>query len=363
MVLPVFLLYKDSIFARKYYLCVMLKAAVVILNWNTRALLERFLPEVLASVEAAPAKVYVADNGSGDGSVAMLRERFPAVGVIALDDNYGFTGGYNRALEGLEAEYFILMNSDIEVPRDWLAPLLEYMESHPDCGACGPKLLSLTERDRFEYAGAAGGLLDRYGYPFCRGRVLGRTEKDRGQYDAPHDVLWASGACLLVRSRLWRELGGLDGRFFAHMEEIDFCWRLQLAGWRVSIVPESRVWHLGGATLPKRSPWKLELNYRNNLLLLDNNLPATIGPFRARVRIFIRQIWDGLSAIVYLCTGRPRYAAAVFRAHRAFRRLRKEKPLRPAAVPDARVAGLYRGWIIPETLLKGDRVFEKVRTI
>ena len=343
----------------------MTKVAVVILNWNTRELLERFLPGVIESAAAVPdeVSVVVADNASTDGSVAFLQERFPSVGVIVLDRNYGFTGGYNRALEQLEAEYFILMNSDIEVPRDWLVPLLGWMESHPDCGACGPKLLSITERDRFEYAGAAGGFLDRYGYPFCRGRVLSRTEKDRGQYDAPKDVLWVTGACLMVRSRLWRELGGLDSRFFAHMEEIDFCWRLQLCGWRVTVVPESRVWHLGGATLPQRSPWKLELNFRNNLLLLDNNLPDTIGATRSRLRIFLRQMLDGLSAIVYICSGRPRYFAAVFRAHRAFRRLRKDKPVRPAAAPNARVAGLYRGWIIPEALLKGDRVFEKVRTI
>ena len=343
----------------------MVKAAVVILNWNTRELLERFLPGVIESAAVVPdeVSVVVADNASTDGSLSFLQESFPTVRVIALDRNYGFTGGYNRALEQVEAEYFILMNSDIEVPRDWLAPLLGYMDRHPDCAACGPKLLSPTERDRFEYAGAAGGFLDRYGYPFCRGRVLGRTETDRGQYDTPKDVLWVSGACLLVRSRSWRQLGGLDGRFFAHMEEIDLCWRLQLCGWRVTVVPESRVWHLGGATLPRRSPRKLELNYRNNLLLLDNNLPDTIGASRARLRIFLRQVWDGLSAIVYICSGRPRYFAAVFRAHRAFRQLRKEKAPRPAVAPGARVAGLYRGWIIPEALLKGARIFEKVRTI
>ena len=313
---------------------VMLKVAVVILNWNTRELLERFVPGLLASAEATegPVGIVVADNGSTDGSVEMLRERFPSVRVIALDRNYGFTGGYNRALAELDAEYFVLINSDIEVPEGWLGPLLRWMETHPECGACGPKLHSLTERERFEYAGAAGGLVDRFGYPFCRGRVFNRVETDRGQYDAPQDVLWVTGACLMVRSSVWKAFGGLDDRFFAHMEEIDFCWRIQLGGWKVTVVPESLVYHLGGATLPNRSPRKLQLNYRNNLLMLDNNLADTVGPARARWRIFLRQVWDGLSAIVYLCSGKMQYFSAVWKAHREFRQLRMARPARPAPV-------------------------------
>ena len=234
-----------------------MRTAVVILNWNTKGYLRDFLPGLIASTKGMDAEVIVADSASTDGSLEMLSQEFPAVRQIPLDKNYGFTGGYNRALAQVEADYFVLINSDIEVPESWLRPLVAWMDAHPECGACGPKLLSWHERDRFEYAGAAGGLLDRYGYPFCRGRVMSRVEKDEGQYDAPADVFWVSGACLLVRSLLWKQLGGLDDRFFAHMEEIDLCWRLQLAGYRIDVVPESVVWHIGGGTLPNNSPFKL----------------------------------------------------------------------------------------------------------
>ena len=245
------------------------------------SLRKHLLPGLIASTEGMDAEVIVADSASTDGSLEMLFHEFPAVRQIRLDRNYGFTGGYNRALAQVEADYFVLINSDIEVPEDWLKPLVAWMDTHPKCGACGPKLLSWHDRTRFEYAGAAGGLLDRYGYPFCRGRVMKKLEKDEGQYDTPADVFWVSGACLMVRSRLWKKLGGLDDRFFAHMEEIDLCWRLQLAGYRVTVVPESYVYHIGGGTLPNDSPAKLRFNYRNNLLLLENNLDA---PGRRRGR-------------------------------------------------------------------------------
>ena len=252
-----------------------MKTAVVILNWNTKGYLQQFLPGLIASTEGMDAEVIVADSASTDGSLEMLYHEFPTVRQIRLDRNYGFTGGYNRALAQVEADYYVLINSDIEVPQDWLKPLVAWMDSHPKCGACGPKLLSWHDRTRFEYAGAAGGLLDRYGYPFCRGRVMKKVERDEGQYDTPADVFWVSGACLMVRSRLWKKLGGLDDRFFAHMEEIDLCWRLQLAGYRVTVVPASYVYHIGGGTLPNDSPAKLRFNYRNNLLLLENNLAKT----------------------------------------------------------------------------------------
>ena len=203
-----------------------MKTSVVILNYNTRDYLRQFLPGLIGSCKELDAQVVVTDNASTDGSVAMMQAEFPQVPLIVLDRNYGFTGGYNRALEGIEAEYYVLINSDIEVPSGWLKPLVAWMDSHPSCGACGPKLLSYAQRDTFEYAGAAGGLVDRYGYPFCRGRVMQRIEKDNGQYDSPAEVLWASGACLMVRSGVWKALGGLDERFFAHMEEIDLCWRM-----------------------------------------------------------------------------------------------------------------------------------------
>lgn len=325
-----------------------MKTAVVILNYNTKDYLHKFLPGLISSCEGLDAEVWVADNASADGSVEMLKAEFPQVPLIVLESNFGFTGGYNRALSMIEADYYLLINSDIEVPPGWLAPLVEWMDSHPECGACGPKLISYYNRDTFEYAGAAGGLLDSFGYPFCRGRILQKVEKDHGQYDTPANVLWVSGACLMVRSALWRELGGLDDRFFAHMEEIDFCWRLQLRGWKVTVVPQSFVYHIGGGTLSNESPRKLFLNFRNNLLMLENNLPATLrSRFRARIRIFIRMCLDGLSAMVYLCKGKWSFAASVWKAHRDYRRLR-----RPGSIPaDPHTPdGLYRGWIVPKGL-------------
>ncbi len=335
-----------------------MKTAIVILNYNTRDYLRKFLPGLLASCKGLDAQVIVADNASSDGSRELMQKEFPEVPLIPLAENYGFTGGYNRALAQVEAEYYLLINSDIEVPEGWLDPLLEWMDGHPRCGACGPKLLSYHQHSHFEYAGAAGGKLDRLGYPFCRGRILQRVEQDLGQYDTPARVLWVSGACLLVRSSVWKELGGLDERFFAHMEEIDLCWRMQLRGWDVCIVPDSFVYHIGGGTLPNESPFKLRLNFRNNLLLLENNLPATIRAQhpgleekrcrrRARCRIFVRRCLDGASALVYLLTGRIAFFRAVVEAHREYRQLR-----RPGVIPEkpALPHGLYNGWIVPRGL-------------
>ena len=367
-----------------------MKTAVVILNWNTKGFLERFLPGVLASAHCSPegepladCEVVVADSASQDGSMEMLAGRFPGVRRIGLKENYGFTGGYNRALALLEGyDYFLLLNSDIEVAPGWLEPLTEYMDTHPECGACGPKLHAWQDRDRFEYAGAAGGFVDAFGYPFCRGRILKRVEQDRGQYDgAVKEVLWVTGACLLVRSRVWKELGGLDGRFFAHMEEIDLCWRMQLAGYKVCVVPDSVVWHVGGGTLPNDSPWKLELNYRNNLLMLDNNVARTCAlrmpegdPLRTARRacraasrtIVLRMLLDGLAAAAYLLTGRFSCFRAVVRAHGAFRKL--ARPETPEALArwltgphGSGVAGIWPGWIIPRALLCPRRTFEMIR--
>ena len=333
-----------------------MKTAVVILNYNTRNYLEQFLPGLVASCEGLDAGVIVADNASRDGSAEWVREQFPDVPLIALEENFGFTGGYNRALSQVDAEYFVLINSDIEVPPGWLAPLISWMDNHPQCGACGPKLISYAQRDRFEYAGAAGGLVDKYGYPFCRGRVMQMIETDHGQYDIPDGILWISGACLMVRASLWRELGGLDDRFFAHMEEIDLCWRMQLRGWKVNLVPESAVYHIGGGTLPNESPFKLRLNYRNNLLLLENNLPATFvaagmqeRPARSRTRrrICLRMLLDGCSALVYLVKGKGSFFRAVIQAHREYRRLRRSAAVPPhPTLPE----GLYKGWIVPKGL-------------
>ena len=255
-----------------------MKTAVVILNWNTEGFLREFLPGLLRSVKSVEgAEVIVADNASTDGSLKVMKEEFPGVRTIALEKNFGFTGGYNKAFEQIEADLFVLINSDIEVTEGWLEPLVEWMEENPECGACAPKLHSWQEKEKFEYAGAAGGYIDLFGYPFCRGRVMKRLETDHGQYDSPADVFWATGACLMVRSSIYRELGGLDDRFFAHMEEIDLCWRMQLAGYKVTVVPESMVYHVGGGTLPATSPFKLYLNFRNNRMMLENNLAKTFA--------------------------------------------------------------------------------------
>ena len=324
-----------------------MKTAVVILNWNTKDFLEKFLPPLIESTEGLDAEVIVADSASTDASMEMMSEKFPKIRQIRLEKNYGFTGGYNRSLALVEAEYYVLINSDIEVPKNWLSPLVEWMDTHPECGACGPKLHSWYDRDMFEYAGAAGGYRDRYGYPFCRGRVMSKIEKDTGQYDTPANVLWVSGACLMVRSSIWKSLGGLDDRFFAHMEEIDLCWRIQLSGFKVTVVPSSVVYHIGGGTLPKKSPYKLFLNYRNNLLMLENNLPKTIGRKRARRRILTRMILDGMSGIVYLFTGKWESFKAVVKAHREYRKLRR----RTDEDAHANIDGLVNYWMIPRNLL------------
>lgn len=361
-----------------------MRIAVVILNWNTEGFLRKFLPGLVRSVETVHgAEVVVADNASTDGSMGVVKEVFPGVKTTVFEKNLGFTGGYNEAFhrivdmvaEGEAPEYFVLINSDIEVATGWLEPLVEWMDTHPDCGACAPKLHSYQQRDMFEYAGAAGGFIDKYGYPFCRGRVLKTLERDMGQYDSPAEVFWATGACLMVRSELWKRLGGLDSRFFAHMEEIDLCWRMKLEGYSVNVVPSSMVWHVGGGTLPASSPMKLFLNYRNNLLMLSNNLSkhyaveeyregrgavqaAQRGIRRARRRIFERMVLDGMSAIVYLLTFKWDYFKAVIRAHNDFRRLKTQADVTRLAeyLPDggkkAKLWGIYPHWIIPRAILR-----------
>lgn len=345
-----------------------MRTAVVILNWNTKEYLRSFLPPLLHSLGKEDCLV-VADNASTDGSIAMMEKEFPMVQTIPLDKNYGFTGGYNRALSGLEAEYFVLINSDILVEDGWLEPLLAYMDAHPECGLCGPKLHGLIQSgdnyiktDNFEYAGAAGGYLDNFAFPFCRGRVLQRVCKDEGQYDNPAEVLWCSGSCLMIRSSVWKALGGFDERFFAHMEEIDFCWRAQLAGWKVCNVPQSCVWHLGGGTLSPKSPWKLELNYRNNLLLLDNNLTSTYlatglsaqkAKRKAKRKIAMRVGIDNLTRIIYFFSGKTDYAKAVGRAHAGWKKLRRKGSIKAAGTP----AGIISINIIPQALLRGDGIF------
>ena len=362
-----------------------MKTAVVILNWNTEGFLKEFLPGLLRSVEKVEgAEVIVADNASTDGSLKVMAEMFPQVRTISFDKNHGFTGGYNKAFEQIDCDLFILINSDIEVTQDWLRPIVSWMETHPECGACAPKLHSWQERDRFEYAGAAGGYLDRFGYPLCRGRVLKSLETDKGQYDSPADVFWATGACLAVRSEVYRMLGGLDDRFFAHMEEIDLCWRMQLEGWKVTVVPESLVYHVGGGTLPATSPFKLYLNFRNNRLMLSNNLSKTyaleflkegysehkaaLKACRKANRILaFRQLLDAASATVYLLTFKWDCFKSVCKAYKDSANLIK-KPSKTETedylrnrLATAAVRGIYPKWIILQSILKGEKVFESIR--
>ena len=345
-----------------------MKTAIVILNWNTEGFLREFLPGLLRSVENIEgAEVIVADNASTDGSIKVMQEEFPQVRTIVLEKNFGFTGGYNKAFEQIDSDLFVLINSDIEVTDGWLEPLVRWMQEHPECGACAPKLHSWQERDKFEYAGAAGGCLDLFGYPFCRGRILKALETDHGQYDSPADVFWATGACLMVRSSLYRELGGLDDRFFAHMEEIDLCWRMQLAGYKVTVVPESMVYHVGGGTLPATSPFKLYLNFRNNLMMLENNLAKTFGlcfmkkgisaekaarkaVSKSRRRIFFRKCLDMMSAAVYLLTMKTDCFRSVMKAHKdaagMIVRPEVEDVRKYLETGRGEVKGMYRKWII-----------------
>ena len=293
-----------------------MKTAIVILNWNGRKMLETYLPSVTASLTDDVALV-VADNGSTDDSLAFLAENYPSVLTIRLAKNLGFAGGYNEALKHLDAEYFVLLNSDVEVTPHWLKPLVDYMDAHDDVAACQPKLLSHTDKSRFEYAGAAGGFLDRYGYPFCRGRLFDTLESDRGQYDSPVEILWATGACLMIRSTDFWRAGGFDSRFFAHNEEIDLCWRLKIMGRRIVCLPQSVVYHLGGGTLPKGNPMKTFLNFRNNLTMLYKCLPEE-DLHRVMCR---RWFLDYLAAWQTLLLNRNvGDFKAIYKARRAFRK-------------------------------------------
>jgi len=333
------------------------KVSIVILNWNGKVYLERFLPFLIRYTTLPGAEIVVADNGSTDDSLEFLNAEYPAVRVIKLDRNYGFSGGYNRALEQLDSGYFLLLNSDIEVTEGWLEPLVSEMENDPGVAACTPKIMDLKQRDRFEYAGAAGGYIDKYGYTFCRGRIFDTLETDRGQYDDPVDIFWGSGACLMVRAGAFREAGGLDERFFAHMEEIDLCWRLQRMGHRIRYAPASKVFHVGGGTLERGHPRKTFLNFRNNLLMLYKNLP----PNKRRRTICMRMILDGISAFRFLLQGAWSDFRALFRAHRAYygmKKLYKGTVAGDYQHENSVIAkGIYPGSIVKEFFLKGRREF------
>lgn len=294
--------------------------AVVILNWNGASLLREFLPQVVKNTDMRTAEVVVVDNGSDDNSLEVLENEFPSVRTVAFGRNYGFAEGYNRALEQTEARYVVLLNSDAAPAEGWIAPMLDFMEEHPEYAACQPKLLSYREPDKFEYAGAAGGFIDKNGYPYCRGRVFDTCEEDRGQYDDDIDIHWASGAALMVRRDVYLKAGGLDPRFFAHMEEIDLCWRLRRMGYKLRCVSSSTVYHLGGGSLPPASPRKAYLNFRNNLLMLHKNLPVK----RRRKILLRRRLLDTVAWANFMAHFKFKSANAIIKAHSDFRRMRKE---------------------------------------
>lgn len=296
----------------------MKKLSIVILNWNGAEMLRQFLPSVVAHSKGEGIEVCVADNASTDNSLEVMRQEFPDVRLILMDKNYGFAEGYNRALAEIDAEYCLLLNSDVEVTDGWLAPMLDYMDVHPEVAACQPKIRSWHRREEFEHAGACGGFMDKYGYPFCRGRMMSTVEVDEGQYDTTIPIFWATGAALLVRTADYREAGGLDSRFFAHMEEIDLCWRLRSRGRGIVCIPQSVVYHVGGATLNKENPRKTYLNFRNNLLMLYKNLPEEELSSVMRIRCCL----DMVAALQYLLKGEWGNVRAVFRARKDYRAMR-----------------------------------------
>ena len=330
------------------------QVAVIILNWNGRKLLKEFLPSVVRFTPRPLARVIVADNGSNDGSLELLVSDFPEVEVMRFPENYGFAGGYNKALAQVPEPYTVLLNSDVEVKDDWLTPLYDYMQSHPDVGACQPKIRAYRHPEKFEYAGAAGGYIDRNGFPYCRGRIFNEVETDRGQYDEPAEVFWATGAALMVRTEVYNALGGLDTQFFAHMEEIDLCWRMQLAGWKIAAVPQGVVYHLGGGSLDASNPRKTYLNFRNNLLMLYKNLPDS-----SRGRTLLkRRLLDTVAWAKFLATGHFGDAKAILKAHNDFRTMRRAYSSCPS--DDLLHTSPSRPNILLQFFLRGRKTFSQL---
>ena len=336
------------------------KVAIVILNWNGRDLLRRFLPSVIAHSAIPGVEIIVADNGSTDDSLEILEKEFPSVTRLKLDHNYGFAAGYNEALKKIEAQYFVLLNSDVEVTRNWIEPVIQRLDQETAIAAVQPKILAYNEKHKFEYAGAAGGFIDKYGYPFCRGRLLNQIEDDKGQYDNQIDIFWASGACMFVRADLFLENGGFDIDFWAHMEEIDLCWRLKNEGYRITYVPESVVYHLGGGSLEYNNPRKIFLNFRNNLFLLYKNLPkGKLVPI-----LFLRMLLDGLAAIKFLFGNEFSSFKAVFKAHIDFYShlgdLHKKRMAMCREIRKTEHKEIYRGSMIFAFFLRNKKHFNQI---
>lgn len=340
------------------------KVAVVILSWNGQKFLQQFLPSVVATTYTN-AEIIVADNDSTDNSVAYIKEHFPTVRIIETGGNYGFAKGYNVALSQVEADYFVLLNQDVEVTPGWIEPMIELLEAQPQVGAAQPKIRAFHDKGSFEYAGAAGGFMDHWGFMFCRGRLFDTLEEDKGQYDTTEPIFWASGAAMFIRAELYTKLGGLDAEFFAHMEEIDLCWRLKNAGYGILYCPDSLVYHVGGGSLPQGNPRKTYLNFRNNLAILAKNLPAgqlisTIVP---------RMFMDDAAAFKSLLDGKPADTWAVVKSHFAFyawlpRLLRERKAIqqrqKAIAIGSPNKRGVYKASIVKAYFLKGKKLFSQL---
>ena len=337
-----------------------MKLSIVILNWNGSHHLRRFLPSVVKHSNYDWTEIVVADNHSDDDSCKIIELEFPGVKLLRLDRNYGFAEGYNQALKNNDAEYILLLNSDVEVTENWLKPMIQIMDSHPLIGACQPKIMQLDHPEKFEYAGASGGFIDHYGYPFCRGRLINFQEQDLGQYNNSISVFWASGAAMLVRGKLWHEFGGFDADFWAHMEEIDLCWRMKNRGYKVVVCPESKVFHLGGGSLAYGSPQKIYLNFRNNLFLLYKNLPRD----KFYKPLILRMILDGIAAFQFLVTGQLKAFTKVSAAHRDFYRslgklrMKRKELLSKLVTTDH--AEIYKGSLIFDFYIAKKRKFSSL---
>ena len=331
----------------------MKQTAIIILNWNGEKLLEEFLPQVIANTDCTAADIIVADNGSTDSSVELLKSRFPEVKLILFSENHGFAQGYNLAIEQAEGyEYIVLLNSDVAPAKGWNSIMARFMDSHPDVAALQPKILSYRDKGKFEYAGAAGGFIDRHGYPYCRGRIFNEVESDHGQYDSPMEIFWASGAALMVRRELYIRAGGLDKEFFAHMEEIDLCWRLQLLGYRIMAVPEAAVYHLGGGSLDYDNPRKTYLNFRNNLLMMHKNLPSGVR----RRKLILRRLMDTLAWAKFMASLNFKGAGAILRAHRDYARMSR----RYTADPERDLLAQQPVDIVSAHYLHGKKTFKEL---
>jgi GT2 family glycosyltransferase len=338
----------------------MIKTAVVILNWNGIGWLQKFLKTVVRFSDGPDTLIYMADNGSTDGSADWVSENCTEIEIIRFKNNLGFAGGYNLALKQIKAEYYVLLNSDVEVTEGWLSPLVSYMDHNSNVASCQPKIRSFDNKDFFEYAGAAGGFIDKFGYTFCRGRIFDHIEMDNGQYDDCRDIFWSTGACMMVRSEAWTKCGGFDDDFFAHMEEVDLCWRFHLAGFSVSYVPESTVYHVGGGALPYNSELKTYLNFRNNLFLLYKNLQDN----KLHRTIFARKILDGIAATVFTFNGHPGNVKAIWKAHmdyyKSIESLKKKRKLVREMTVNKNVTHIMNKSIVFGFYIRGKKTFNSL---